>query len=152
VPLLRRIAFVVPALLLLVAADVAAAQANRRNPGATAPVEAVEQFLQLGRQKRYLDMGWLFGTSEGPVLNRDPQGDVERRMYALASVLESDTHAVLSEEPIPGSIGSQVRLVVQIRQRGQQFRVPFTTVRGPDGRWFVEIIGVEAVTNPPSSS
>ena len=148
--LLRRLAFVVPALLLFLAAGAAEAQGGRRSPGAAAPSEAVEQFLALGKQKRYLDMGWLFGTTEGPIINRDPHPQVERRMYALASVLEADSHEVLSEEPIPGSVGSQVRLVVRIRQRGHDYSVPFTTIRGPGGRWFVEVVDVEAVTNPPS--
>lgn len=145
---LRRFAFLVPALLLLLTAGAAHAQATRRDPGAVAPSDAVEQFLALGKQKRYLDMGWVFGTAEGPVINRDDHGQVERRMYALAAVLDSESHTILSAEPIPGSVGAQVRLMVQIRQRGRSYRVPFTTIRGPGGRWFVEVIDVEAVTNP----
>lgn len=140
--------------LLLLAAGQAASQSRsagappRGGAGGAEPSTTVEQFLRLAGRKQYLDMGWLFGTREGPVIQRDGRPDVERRMYALASVLENERFVIRDETPIPGSVGEAVRLTVQIRNRGRTLDVPFVTVRGPGGRWFVEQIDVQAVTAP----
>ena len=96
--------------------------------------------------KEYAQMGWIFGTAKGPLVRRDPPSDVERRMYALATVLEHSTFAVQGENPVPGRAGAAVQMPVRLTQRGREYTVPFTAVRGPDGRWFIEQIGVEAVT------
>ena len=116
-------------------------------PGGVASTAAVERFLQLARDKDYVQMGWVFGTEEGPVIARDPIGDVERRMYALADVLQHEAVTVGSPTPVPGRIGAAESFQVQIRRGGNQYRVPMVVVRGPDRRWFVEQVDVEAVTN-----
>jgi hypothetical protein len=115
-------------------------------PGAVAPAAAVEQFLRLAEQKQYLEMGWIFGTREGPVLERMPQGEVEQRMYGLASVLEHDRFAIRDQQPVPGGLGTETQMTVRIHNRTGDVDVPFTAVRGPGDRWFVEKIDVEAVT------
>lgn len=94
-------------------------------------------------------MGWIFGTAQGPLLRRDPPADVERRMYALATVLEHTRFAVQAGNPVPGRAGTAVQLPVRLVQRGREYTVPFTAVRGPQGRWFIEQIGVEAITAQP---
>lgn len=115
-------------------------------PGAPAPEAAVERFLQLVQQKQYLEMGWVFGTQEGPVLERDPAGDVERRMYALANLLDHRSYTIQPGVPVPGRVGAAIQFQVALqRSRGNPV-VPFTAVRGPDGRWFVEQIGIQAIT------
>jgi hypothetical protein len=106
----------------------------------------VEQFLRLAADKDYVEMGNVFGTERGPIIKRDPAGDVQRRMYALASVLEHQTYAIQNEAPVPGRIGTATRLDVMITNRGRQYTVPFTAVRGPGDRWFIEQIGLEGVT------
>ena len=121
----------------------------RGAPGATGPTVAVERFLRHAAAKEYSQMGWIFGTAQGPLLRRDPPAEVERRMYALATVLEHTTFAVQGENPVPGRAGAAVQLPVRVVQRGRDYVVPFTAVRGPDGRWFIEQIGVEAITAQP---
>ena len=91
-------------------------------------------------------MGWVFGTADGPVVKRDPPSDVERRMYALASVLEHSEFSVTGQSPVPGRTGGAVLMPVRLVQRGRTYTVPFTAVRGPDGRWFVENVDVTAIT------
>lgn len=124
-------------------------QAPRGGPGGAAPSATVEQVLRLAGRKQYLDMGWLFGTVEGgAIMGRDPRADVERRMFALASVLENQQFVIRDEQPIPGSVGQSVRITVQLNQRGRTTNVPFVTVRGPGDRWFIEQVDVQAVTSP----
>ena len=115
-------------------------------PGASAPAAAVERFLRLVAAKQYLEMGQVFGTKDGPIAGRDPASEVERRMYAIAEILQHDSFSIRDEGPIPGSTGGAYRFTVEIARRGQRTPVPFTVVRGPGNLWFVEQVNLEAVT------
>jgi hypothetical protein len=118
----------------------------RGGAGAIGPTAAVERFMRHAAAKEYAQMGWIFGTAQGPLIRRDPPADVERRMYALATVLEHTSFVVQGEAPVPGRAGAAVQLPVRLVQRGREYLVPITAVRGPEGRWFIEQIGVEAIT------
>lgn len=133
-------------LLLLIAACTQTAPPPQSTPGAPAAPAAVERFLQLANEKNYAEMGWMFGTREGSIFRRDPAADVERRMYALATVLQHQSAEIREQTSVAGRGADAVRLTVQLVSRGRTHRVPFTAVRGPEGRWFVEEIGVEAIT------
>jgi hypothetical protein len=137
-----------PLLLLFLAGCAALGSGGRSTPGAPAPAAAAERFLRLASTRSYTEMGWVFGTAEGPIIRRDPPGDVERRMYALATILENQSFSISGEEPVAGRPGSAVRMTVRLVQKGGRRDVPFVVVRGPEGRWFVEEVGVEALTNP----
>lgn len=151
----RRLVALLPVLVLVALAACGGgrqASASRAMPqgsaGASAPSAAVEQLLRLAARKQYLEMGNVFGTVEGPVSGRDAPRDVERRMYGLATVLENNGFTILDEAPIPGTVGQGVRLTVQLRKGDRNVSVPFTTVRGPADRWFVETVDVERITAP----
>lgn len=133
--------------VLLLAACATGAPAPRSTPGAPAPSAAVERFMSLVQERDYVEMGWLFGTAQGPVLRRDPASEVEKRMYALSTVLQNEGFTLRGEEPVPGRTGAAVRVTVQLQQGSRRPVVPFVAVRGPDARWFVEQVGVEAVTS-----
>jgi hypothetical protein len=115
-------------------------------PGAPAPPAAVERFLQLASESDYAGMGWVFGTADGAIMQRDPPGQVEQRMYALASLLEYDSFVVGVGSPVPGRTGDALRFDVQIRRGFETLQVPFVVVRGPQTRWYVEQLEVEALT------
>ncbi|CAN5851087.1 hypothetical protein BH23GEM3_BH23GEM3_12120 [soil metagenome] len=135
--------------LLLVIAAAACGPSLRTpqaGPGAEMPAAAVERFLRLAAEKEYAEMGWVFGTDRGPVIRRDSPQDVERRMFALANLLENEMFVVSAQSPVPGRTGAAMQFDVLITQRGRQYTVPFTTVRGPGQRWFVEQVQVEAIT------
>ncbi|MBV9774284.1 MAG: hypothetical protein JO040_10065 [Gemmatimonadetes bacterium] len=137
------------ALVLALLAGCSQAVAGARGPtGAPAPAAAAESFMRLAGEKDYTGMGRVFGTTKGSVLQRDPAGDVERRMYAMASVLQNEGFTIRGEEPVPGRVGAAVRSMVRITHNGRATDVPFTMVRGPEGRWYVEEVGLEAVTSP----
>lgn len=119
----------------------------RSTPGAAGADAAVERFLRAASANEYAEMGWTFGTSEGPVIQRDPLTDVERRMDALARVLQHDSYTLLPEGAVPGRSGEAVQIGVRLVNGARSYTVPFTVVRGPEGRWFVEQVAVEAVTD-----
>lgn len=131
--------------VLLTAACAAGRAPAGAAPGAPAAPAAVERFLQLARDRDYAEMGWVFGTSDGPILRRDPVGQVEQRMYALASLLEHDGFVVGSGSPVAGRTGTAIRFDVLLNRGTETFRVPFTTVVGPNSRWFVEQVAVESM-------
>lgn len=118
----------------------------RYTPGGAAPAEAVDRFLRLAAEHDYFEMGWVFGTRQGPILRRDPPADVERRMYAIARILDPEHFTIRGQSPIPGTVGTAVRVDVRLVSRGREYSVPFTTVRGPQDRWFVEQVALEAIT------
>jgi hypothetical protein len=132
--------------LVLLAACGGSLRAPADGPGSAEPVAAVERFLNLAAVPDYIEMGWMFGTDRGPIIRRDPQGDVERRMYAIATVLKNDEHEIRSHRPVPGRTGSAVEVNVALRQGQRDHLVPFTVVRGPGGRWFIEQVRLEAIT------
>jgi hypothetical protein len=114
-----------------------------------APASAVERFLQLAHDRQYAQMGWVFGTAQGAVIQSWPLAEVEQRMYALARLLEHDSFVVGPSAAVPGRIGAAERFQVQLRTDTRLYQVPFTVVRGPNQRWFVEQVAVEAITNVP---
>jgi hypothetical protein len=132
-------------------AAIAACSAGMRPPaggvGAPVPAAAVERFLQLAGEAEYLQMGWFFGTADGPVIQRDPASDVEKRMYALATVLQNDGYVLGSGVPVPGRVGAAQTFNVRLQRQAGPVVVPITVVRGPDERWLVEIVDLQAVTN-----
>jgi hypothetical protein len=114
--------------------------------GATAPAAAVEQFIGLAQQQRYTEMGYVFGTARGPLAERQAPARVTRRMQALANVLRHDTYAMTGVVPVSGR--PEARLVtVQLRQGRGMVTVPFTVVQGPGGRWLVEVVDLQPITD-----
>lgn len=135
------------ALLLVVAASACAGnRAPSGGPGAPSAAAAVEQFLQLAAEERYVDMGWVFGTDAGPVMRQWPRPEVEQRMYAIAKVLVHDSYVVGPSSAVPGRIGQAERFTVTLQTATRMVEVPFTVVRG-DGRWYVEQVDLQAVTS-----
>jgi hypothetical protein len=113
---------------------------------AAAPMEVVERFMRLLAAKDYLQMGHLFGTAEGPITSRDPQQQVERRMFAIANILANDRFVIGGGQAIPGRGPEVSQLIVQITQQGQTKSVPFVVVRSASGGWLVEQVDLQAVT------
>lgn len=142
---------VLPVFLLVSLAACAAGTAVP-SAGAGAPTApgAVERFLQLAGERDYVEMGWVFGTeSGGPIVRQWPRPEVERRMYAIASVLSHDSYVIGEGSPVPGRIGRAERFVVVIHSGQNVTDVPIIAVLGPGGRWFVEQVDLEAITNLP---
>ena len=112
---------------------------------AGAPAQVVEQFMRLVAAKDYARMGAVFGTREGPIASRDPQQQVERRMYAIAEILKNTRFVIRGEQAIPGRSDAE-QITVQLTQEDRTVDVPFVVVRTTEGGWLVEQVDLEAVT------
>lgn len=144
---LRRSPGPILVLLLLLGACGRRVPPPRNGPGGPAAAVAVERFFELVRERDYVQMGWVFGTSGGAVIRQWPLAEVEQRMYALASVLQHEGLTLGPESAVPGRTGEAVRFATRIQHQGRSYDVPVVAVRGPDGRWYVEQVELQAVTN-----
>jgi hypothetical protein len=132
-------------LLLLGAGTAAAQRRGAAQPGGDAPAATVERFLRAAAEKDYAQMGQVFGTKDGPISRRDSRQNVERRMYAIATIIENQRFVIRDQGQIPGRGGEAMQLNVQLTQRGKTQDVPFVVVRSGQ-RWFVEQVELERVT------
>lgn len=137
---------ITPVVLLFLAACATSLPEPRSTPGGPTATVAVQRFLQLASVEDYVEMGYIFGTEDGPIIRRDPPSDVERRMYAISNILQHEQFVIGPESPVPGRTGEAVRLEVHLTKRGAEYEVPFVSVRGPDNRWFVEQVDLTAIT------
>jgi hypothetical protein len=106
----------------------------------------VERFMRMVSSRSYLQMGYLFGTREGAITSRDPEPQVERRMYAIADILQNERYVIQGEQAIPGRGPDVSQLTVQITRQGRTTHVPFVVVRTAAGGWLVEQVDLQAVT------
>lgn len=130
---------VAPALVVerfLTAANVVA---QRRSAGG-ASAERVKNALAV--------MARLFGNRDGSLVERDPAGEVERRMYLLADILRHDDYAVEGEQAVPGRTDEAVEVLVRLHIGERRVTVPFTVVRSRRDGWLVEQVEVERILGP----
>jgi hypothetical protein len=137
----------IPLALLLLAACGPSLPQPAAGPGGTSPLDAVDRFLRLADSHSYMEMGWIFGTEQGPVVRRDAPANVERRMAMIATILDNESFELSQPRPIPGRVGRAVQVDVRLRLAGGgSVVVPFTTVSGRQGRWYIENVGLEPAT------
>jgi hypothetical protein len=111
-----------------------------------APVLSVERFLQAANAKDYQAMAALFGTPSGPI--EGDRSDIELRMDAIARVLGHEDYRIASEAPVPGREVPTTRIGVDLTIAGEVIRdVAFRVVQNGGGRWLVQEIDLEAITN-----
>lgn len=133
-----------------------------------APMLSVERFLQAANSRDLDAMARLFGTASGPVaetgstfgcafkkmgswigLSRacSTWEDVEVRMDAIAQILRHDDYEVVGQAQVAGRRNRVTRIGVTLTQGETVVRdVPFVVVRTSAGRWLVEQIGLEKIT------
>jgi hypothetical protein len=140
------------ALVMALAAGAGSVHAQRGTPAtairpAGSPAEVVEQFMQMASAKNYGQMGYVFGTRDGAIISHEPHPSVERRMFAIASILQNERFVIRGQNTIPGRPEADaVQLTVQVTQNGQSRDVPFVAVRTTHGGWLVEQIDLERLT------
>lgn len=152
------LAFVAAALLPACVHKVVSSTAMNGGTG-VAPQLAVETFLRAAncvasercgsKPQDLATMCRLFGTKDGSVLNVDSRDQVEKRMYALASLLQSDDYQVVGQNIVPGRVGEALDLMVRLSQNGKQYTVPVTVVHDRAGNWLVERIDMAPLTQRP---
>jgi len=135
---------------------------------AVAPMLSVERFLQAANGRDLEAMSRIFGTADGPISDTGSTfgcafkkfGDwiglgqrcptiqsVEIRMDAIAQILEHNDYEIGSESRVPGRRNPTTRVGVHLQIGNDTVRdVPFVVVQTEEGRWLVEQIGLERIT------
>lgn len=134
-----------------------------------APMLSVERFLQAANTNDLDAMTRIFGTSSGAMADRlgGPLGcgfkrigswigvsercenrqNLELRMNAIALILRHNDYRIRGERDVPGRTSPTTRVGVDLVQGSTTHSdVPFVVVRTRDGRWLIEQIGLEQVT------
>lgn len=111
-----------------------------------APALAVERFLQAANRQDLATMSRLFGTVDGPIIDRDPREEVEKRMFAIAAILRHEDFRIEGEQIVPGRPEATQLIVRMTVDRGRQVPVAYTLVRSKKGAWLIEVIDLEAIT------
>jgi hypothetical protein len=141
------------AALVAMVPTVSAAQAVQPaayRPGAQPTLAAslvIENFLRAVSSNDLETMGNLFGTTSGPISKRDEKNNVERRMYALATILKHQDYRIEGTEIVPGRSQVATQVNVWMVVNGRSVLVPWTLVRANGDNWMVEQIGIEAITS-----
>lgn len=106
--------------------------------GALSAESAVGQFLDAAKRNDYALMARLFGTTEGPAVERIGRVEVEQRMFVLASILRHQSYS-LRRMSIAQEEGKQRIIAEMVGTRNGDATVPFVAASNR-GRWFVEQI------------
>ncbi len=124
-----------------------------------APQLAVESFMRAAncvasdncatKAQQLESMGRLFGTRDGPIIDRDARPDVEKRLFAIASLVKADDYKLMGQTIVPGRVREAVQVDVNLTQGEKSLRVPFVVVRAKSGDWLVEQIDTKALTQAP---
>lgn len=154
--LLMRLA-IAPAVTALLAATLIAACSSTPSGGGqivtssavpqVAPALTVERFLRAANANDLRTMASLFGTVEGPIIDRDPPRDVERRMFAIASVLHHNDFELRGERIVPGRLGQAVELLVNVDTDDRSAIIPFIVVQTETDSWLIEQIDLDPLVS-----
>lgn len=114
--------------------------------GASTSEMAVRGFLDGANADDYQQMSGLFGTDDGPAVERFGVTDVEQRMIFLAAILKHESYDL--QQANLAQLGPD-RIRWEARMTGTRkgsVVVPVVTVPDRTGRWYVEILNLDALT------
>lgn len=155
-------------LILLLASSCASRTVGDGEMAAVAPMLSVERFLQAANSRDLEAMANLFGTPRGPVADTGSTvgcafrkmgswiglsrpcttiQEIELRMDAISRILRHDDYRIVSESRVAGRREPTTRIGVDLEMGEDTVRdVPFLVVQTGEGRWLVQEIGLERVT------
>lgn len=114
---------------------------------AVAPMLSVERFLQAVNANDFQSMRRIFGTVDGPFQGNGSEADVELQMATIAQILRHDDYRIVSEARAPGYENPTNRIGVTLTIGERVYPdVPFLVVQTREGRWMIQEIGLENVT------
>lgn len=106
--------------------------------GAESAESAITRFLDAAQAENYEGMWTVFGTAEGPAIERFGVQETESRMVVLARLLKHEGYELRLSDL--AGLGPQ-RSRYEVRMRGTRkgdVMVPFVTAHDDRGRWYVE--------------
>ena len=152
--------------LLLVAPTACTTRTVEAPPPSMGAQLSVERFLQASNQHDVVEMGNLFGTYEGPVMDTgstmgcafkkigswfggsscENRQAVEIRMDAIASILEHRDYQIVGQSRVAGRLHPTQRVMVDMTTAdGEDVAgVPFTVVQTDNGYWLIEQVDLQA--------
>jgi hypothetical protein len=107
--------------------------------GATSPEGAVDAFISAAKAQDLHALGGIWGSAKGPARATMPRAELEQRELILIRLLCQDESRVTSSTP--GTEGRRI-LKLDMTRAGRTLPVTFTTIRGPEDRWYVEDVEV----------
>jgi len=106
--------------------------------GADSAERAVIQFLDAAQTENYPGMWAVFGTAEGPAIERFGVQETEARMVVLSRLLKHEDYQ-LRRADLAGLGANRTRFEVRMQgTRKGDVMVPFVTTHDDRGRWYVE--------------
>jgi hypothetical protein len=131
-------------LLVLAAACRTVAVRDTSLTGGATPRGAVDRFLAGARAGDIQAVGAVFGNDKGPLRDHADRTTIERQLLIQLQCLRHDKATV--SEPVRGEGGRQL-FTVDFTQGNLTASVPFTVVKGPSDRWYVEVFEIVKLQN-----
>lgn len=138
---------VAPAALAALVILFSACGGGNRAPDVRPPVEgygavssdaAVTRFLDAAQSENYPGMWAVFGTKDGPSIERFGVQEIEPRMVVLSRLLKHETYE-LKLANLAGLGPNRARYEVRMTgTRKGNVTVPFIAAHDAGGRWYVE--------------
>jgi hypothetical protein len=113
------------------------ATANPNAPGGATHREALTKFLQAAKAQDVQAMGNVWGTTKGAARTFMAPQEMEMRIIYMMRCLRHDSYAILTESP---AVDEKRRFDVQMRFGPLTAVTDFTTTRGQDGRFYLEML------------
>jgi len=107
--------------------------------GAASPERAVDAFISAAKAQDLQALGGIWGTAKGPARESMARAELEQRELILIRLLCQEESRVVSSTP--GTEGRRI-LKLDLTRAGRTVPVTFTTIRGPEDRWYVEDVDV----------
>jgi hypothetical protein len=110
--------------------------------GAPDAPSALRAYLRAANAQDLQAMSLVWGTSTGPAraeMNRD---DLEKRELIVVRCLAHQSYDIISDAP---GLGGKRVFAVALRRRDLTRTTNFNVVAGPEGRYYVESVDVEAL-------
>jgi hypothetical protein len=111
--------------------------------GGATTTEAIAGFMAAAKAEDLQAVGRFWGDPDGLTRDKWPRSEFEMRAFYIVKCLRHDRYAVLNEGNAAG--GRRVA-VVQLVKGVLNKQTNFKLVRGKDGRWLVENVELEPLT------
>lgn len=110
--------------------------------GAASAQQSVEVFMRAVKAQDLQTMSAVWGTSRGPAREQMDREQLEKRLIVIQCKLDHDNWSFAEDRPRLLQGGKQ-DFRVRLKQRRAEATTSFTTILGPQNRWFVEIVDME---------
>ena len=107
--------------------------------GETTSKRAVETFMRAVKSQDLQQMATAWGTAKGPARDQRSRDELEKRLIIMQCNMAHDGFSFLEAQPRLQT-GGRHEWLVELRKDRLKAKATFTTVPGPQQRWYVEIV------------